>query len=347
MGVYTGELEGRKMATTDKVKPDKVDAEACDWLVRHSAGDLSADEQARFQQWLAADPDHQHAWQACWLAWEDIAQMTDFKDTEPLQSETLWGRLRGVGPWLRPMWGVAAIMVVLAVAFWLSPSDDTTSSGFAALYSTSVAEIRDQQLPDGSRVTLGAKSSIGWSGPGGERRVTLLEGEAYFAVVADTTRPFVVQTGDTRVRVLGTEFDVHRGPAMVRVAVAEGAVQVSRISTEAQPQKMAANVHQLRAGEQIIAAHGQPLGKVQNIGVSLAGDWRNGRLVYENVTLDEVIADANRYYDGEIQFASDDLRQLKITASFQTTEIDPFINTLLQALPVRVARPKPGRIVLW
>ena len=328
----------------------EIDAAANDWLVRKTAGDLDASEEARFQDWLAADARHRQAWQESWFAWEDMARLTHLAERETLQPAALRERLAlwlqrstaaGCGALLRPVYAVAAIAALLAVTIWLVAPFPSATSGFAELYSTKVAEIRDFRLPDGSTITLGAKSSAGWSTAGNTRRITLLEGEAFFAVAGDAARPFVVQAGDTEVRVIGTQFDIHRGPGTLRVAVAAGAVQVSRVSGATD------DVRRLQAGQQIVVAHAQPLGAVRNIDIKGAGDWRNGRLVYEDVTLDEVIADANRYYDGEIQFAANELRGLKITASFQTTEIEQFIDTLLTVLPVKVARPEPGRIVLW
>ncbi|MFT4241570.1 MAG: sigma-70 family RNA polymerase sigma factor, partial [Acidovorax sp.] len=83
-------------------------------------------------------------------------------------------------------------------------------------------------LPDGSTIQLDAQSRVGVRLLGRSRVADLLEGAAFFTVVRDEARPFIVQAGDVRVTVLGTRFGVERVPGRggVLVQVESGRVRV-------------------------------------------------------------------------------------------------------------------------
>lgn len=327
----------------------QIDRQASDWLVRTTAGDMTAGDRRAFDAWLAADPAHRAAYREMERLWGDIAQMDHLAgqpgvDTPlPRERALAWirraGALAGPGVW-RPALAAAAVLVV--ALFWAGLVGDQDPGG-AGGYATQVAEIRDVALPDGSLVTLGGRSAIALAFSAEARRVELRAGEAFFAVAHDPGRPFVVAAGDTVVRVVGTKFDMHRGPERVRVTVVEGIVEV----TKAEPGPEAGGAKQvLKAGQQIVSAHDAPLAPVRAAPAAEPVPWRVGRLVYDDVSLAEVVADANRYYAGEIVFGAEELRRLKITASFRTDEIDRMISTLEVALPVSARRAAGGRIIL-
>src|SRR5690606_15687601 len=94
------------------------------------------------------------------------------------------------------------------------------------LYRTALGDLQEIPLADGSSATLGSDSRMRVSLSHGERRVDLLQGEAFFAVARDPGRPFVVHAGHRRVTVVGTRFDVRREGADLRVVVTRGLVRL-------------------------------------------------------------------------------------------------------------------------
>ncbi|MGE3867438.1 MAG: FecR family protein, partial [Hyphomonadaceae bacterium] len=110
-------------------------------------------------------------------------------------------------------------------------------------------------------------------------------GEASFDVAHDAARPFEVAIGDRRIHVLGTEFNVLNLPGRVAVTVRRGVVSVSDAKGE---------VARLLPGEQLVFANG---GVVRRGGAAEAAfAWQYGRLIYSDVSLQELAADLNRYY---------------------------------------------------
>jgi transmembrane sensor len=94
------------------------------------------------------------------------------------------------------------------------------------VYATTLGEQRSLALNDGSTVQLNSLSKIRIRYSQYERTVDLVEGQALFHVAKDSTRPFIVYSGQTRVRAVGTQFDVYRKADGIVVTVVEGRVAV-------------------------------------------------------------------------------------------------------------------------
>lgn len=97
----------------------------------------------------------------------------------------------------------------------------------APAYTTEIGEQRSIVLEDGSSVELNSRSRIKVRFTATQRSVDLLEGQALFTVAKNPARPFVVATGDTHVRAVGTQFDVYRKRTGTVVTVVEGRVAVA------------------------------------------------------------------------------------------------------------------------
>ena len=238
-------------------------------------------------------------------------------------------------------------------------------------YSTETAEILEIRLADGSQVTLGARSQIDVLYSEEERRVTLLNGEAFFAVEKDKSRPFFVLSNGTQIQVVGTKFNVHKGPAGLRVAVEEGIVEVSiphqetpeaRVSIPAddmaslvkpdvQPTEKTevalAPKAVLAAGEQIISDQEGVLSDIKaNYSTALPSAWRDGRLIYSNARFSELVADINRYYEGHIGLASKEVGDMRISGVFWTSKINDLIEALPEYLPVELQNKSDDLIII-
>src|ERR1700722_18020756 len=115
-----------------------------------------------------------------------------------------------------------AATVLLAIGFItylaLSPTGER--------YSTPIGGIASVPLADGSHITLNTATQVHVELTPQERRIRLDDGEAFFEVAHDASRPFVVQVGNKRVIAVGTKFSVRRVGDDIRVVVTEGKVRV-------------------------------------------------------------------------------------------------------------------------
>jgi transmembrane sensor len=318
---------------------EAIDRAASAWLVRIEEGELDRGAEREFDQWIARDPRHKSTYDAMRGTWADIAELPDLGALAPAEMAVVtdrpsFGRTQA-GRRLLAGLGAAAALVAGVVLFQTSPSEPH--------YRTDLAETRIVTLPDGSSVTLGARSSVTIAYRARERRVILSSGEALFDVKHDARRPFVVDAGSSLIRDLGTKFDVNRAAGSVRVGVIEGRVQVSRTTGGfAAPVTVGAG-----QGVQLVeapAAGGTalPPGPILVTAQQAAGAWRDGRLVFDNVRLADLSADVNRYYAPGVSLGSAAVGDLRVTAAFKTSEIPAFMDALDATLPVRTERRADG-----
>ncbi len=358
---------------TSQIEADiatRIESEARAWLVRLDDKTVPLAERERFEQWLKTSPAHQAAYTRANRLWHGLAAMHELQALEPLERLTCrerfgslldtlnsgWTHLRQRPRWMVPAAMTAAVLlaaVVLQVTRGTRP--DTNA---IARYATETAQMREVRLPDGSTVTLGARSALETHYASGQRHVALVRGEAFFDIAPDAAQPFTLTAGDTLVRVLGTQFNVNRSTVHVRIDVIKGAVQISRLAahedtrapgipaTADSTDRSDTGPTILAAGQHLVASPGAPLIPTAHSNSAGADAWREGRLVYFDARLEDIVADVSRYWPQHIRLASPALADLRLTASFRTSEIDALLGTLDAALPVDIERRDNGEIIL-
>lgn len=326
---------------------DAMAEEAHRWFMRRTENNLPPEEEETFQTWLKQDPRHRALYAQAHGVWGAAAQMGHLRGEESDSSDVgvvdadlhpSWFR-RNVGVALGGAAAVFAMILVGANVFLTAPGEQVDEPYFA----TATAEIREVALDDGTVITLGAESEIDVRFSEGRRQVALLSGEAFFDVAKDASRPFFVDIDDTQIRVVGTAFDVRRGAAGVDVSVLEGVVEVLRPDDESE---LNTTRVVLEAGEQVASTSGAGLTAVTPVSVKAPGAWRQGRLVFDNVTLREVIVDLDRYYDGDIVIDGDEIAMMRVTASYRTDDIEKMISNLERLLPIEIDRTRGGRLTI-
>lgn len=151
-------------------------------------------------------------------------------------------------------------------------------------------------LSDGTVAWLNAASSITYPTTfiGKERQVTI-EGEAYFEVSRDERKPFTVQTGISRVTVLGTHFNIkaYADEPSTDVTLMEGSVRVERVG-----QEKAAVL--LQPGQQALVAESIQLVKEADLKSAVA--WKNGYFSLKGADLFSIMRQVSRWYDVEVVY---------------------------------------------
>ncbi|MEM7506189.1 MAG: FecR domain-containing protein [Pseudomonadota bacterium] len=201
-------------------------------------------------------------------------------------------------------------------------------------HQTRAGELKTIALPDGSSATLNTTSAIDLEFGSDRRRVRLLAGEALFEVDADPARPFVVETPEGTVRVVGTVFSVRSIAGETRVKVAEGAVTTT---------PAAAPEEQISAGEGLTFTENQAAKMA--IKQSTAFAWREGRLVFNSVPLETVIAELDRYYSGVFVLVGGDFGERLVSAVFRSDEPLAALERIAERFGLRVLR-MPGLKVI-
>jgi len=180
--------------------------------------------------------------------------------------------------------------------------------------STSYGEKKEIVLPDGSTVILNNMSLLEYPDKmTGKTREVRLKGEAYFDVIKDPLKTFIVKVDDMDVKVLGTRFNIkaYENQEYITITLFEGKVSVGNMQS----------VKNLIPGEQ--ATYNKETGIIEALQLkdaSLEEAWRNNILAFDNQPLSDILDELSRQYNVTFTIDNDDLKQLHITARFSSSE---------------------------
>jgi transmembrane sensor len=203
-------------------------------------------------------------------------------------------------------------------------------------YTTAVGGFASVPMTDGSRVTLNTDSVIRVALTEKERRIDLEQGEAFFEVAHDKTRPFVVRAGNKRVIAVGTKFSVQHLGEDVRVLVTEGKVRVESRDTRGTANTPDAGTVLLAAGD-IARADGSAVvvQKAPPPQVEEFLSWREGYLRFHETALADAVAEMNRYNTRKIFIEDPKLAAVKISGTFRPTQYEAFVRVLQDGFSIQ------------
>ncbi|WP_064118223.1 FecR family protein [Pseudomonas fluorescens] len=319
--------------TLSEAEYDAITDAAAHWCMRLHAVDCTDQERRDFQQWHDAHPLHAFEYEAMLEIW-DVAEhlpRPEAANVVPIRPPSRAWRQYALAA------GVCALALPLAaVAGWNLGWLPNSYQHFAA-----TDNVRQVTLSDGSQLELNLNTDLTFSNYKDERRVTLKKGEAFFTVSHDMTHPFVVRAGEGKIRVTGTRFNVWLYEDQVRVNLIEGSVLVS--SNTALPGDG------LRLGPSMQARYKQG-DYMPQISQTYPGDnalaWRNGKLVLDNLALNDALPLINRYLDTPLMLADSSTGSIRLGGIYNIKELNNLPSALPKVLPVYLTRNKEGNPVI-
>lgn len=312
-------------------------------LARYFEGRSSLEESAEIRRWIEAKPSHaafvedlRRVWSAAgedrthWDVEAAVARLTR-RTRSRIEADAIIPTTRGrrsgdaltqrrprqarSRQWLSAAAGIAALIgtgilgTMLIRGEWRDPG-----VAAAVTFPTGKGQRKTFDLPDGSRVVLNVESELTIApGFGDEERNVVLRGGAYFEVAPDSSKPFIVRAGETTTRVLGTRFGVRAYPDDddVQVVVAEGRVALSPTERggpdPGAPEVTAGQIGVVLAGRREVA--------VRNVDPALHLSWIEGRLVFQDIPLDDVLGRLEQWYDVDLEAADPGLGARKFTGT--------------------------------
>lgn len=309
------------------------------WVVRlqEAAGADPADPsrtqceaecKAECEAWCAADPRRRTLLRQLQGLWQAAASGGDDSGIDAKRSPVAVGGLRR-----RVVTGAVVGLLAAAVLTWMLAVEPLPLlAAWRADERSAVGEIRRVTLPDGSRLVLNSDSAVDLDFGPERRRVRLLAGEVLAEVAPDARRPFSVQSRDGEAIARGTRYLVRQDAADTTVMVLEHSVDVlvRAPSPDGQPQARVA------AGQRV-RLNASGAGEVHEADAG-EGAWAEGRLVFVDAPLAQVLAELSRYRAGVVRPPAGDLARLRFTGVLPARETDKALAQLEHALPLRVHR---------
>ncbi|AOE85328.1 FecR family protein [Pseudomonas sp. TCU-HL1] len=303
--------------------------EAAYWFSRNRDPEQPTEERRRFDAWLAADESHraeyevlERLWRATELIPEQHLRDLCRAEVRPLPMASRRSFLQGA------MAAAASVLLAAGATYLVDPF-----SLRGETYVTQLGERRQVTLADGSTLELNGRTRVAVKYGTDHRLVRLEAGEAMFSVTPDRARPFVVEAGPGRVTVTGTRFNVRRGAQDVRVAVESGRVLVAGERGEAS--------RPLLAGDGVRVAASGTVGPVQRIDIATITAWRQGKLIFNDVPLAEVVEEVSRYREYPLRVAPE-VARLRFSSVFRADDTNALLAALPRILPVKVRTLSDG-----
>ena len=314
--------------------------EYLDLITKKLSGEISYDEDQNLQAWLQEQEEHQKifdSYQATWnemdrvkgkssrevdLEWDRLEKAIDFKASTPkAQERSLFGNVY--------RYAAAAIFFVLAgfaVNYFLS------SQGSEQLVAQ--VQIQEVELSEGSKVTVNSNSKLIYPKQfQKDKREVELSGEAFFEVAKDPDRPFIINTGDIRIEVLGTSFNIkaYEDQEEIEVTVSTGKVAVY---TSEDPD------------ERVILVKGQKAifyKSSTKIEVSLNeninfNSWKTKQIIFEDTPMPEVIRIINEIYKSDLKLVGEQLTDCPVTTTFDNQSLESVLNVLESTLDLSIKK---------
>lgn len=297
---------------------------------------ISAADAARLDAWRQASPENEQHFREMAVLWSgaarpdplakgiDVPAVRDLmRDrARPLRRHPYHDSHRShAWRWASALGGIAAALLI-SFTFWRATLPEPTAPTLGnSEFVTDTAEMATARLDDGSVVRLAPRSRLRVS-HAANARDTWLDGEAYFAVTRDESRPFRVRTRAGMVEVLGTRFDLRVEASNLRLVVTEGLVAVA---TDGDRREVA-------AGEiaTVDSAGTITIATVERPAELLA--WTRGFMVFQDTPLRQVAVEIQERYGIKVLLPDSAIASRTITAWFTHQNVEQVLTAVCRAV---------------
>lgn len=313
-------------------------------IIKHLTGDASTGEEQQLFDWIKENTEHQELFDQTKKVWElshskldpEIAaidldkEWSLFEKNTGLASEAKVIQLNNTKQqkfgWLQ----IAAIIAFLiavggGILYHIQPAE---------IELTAQTNILENKLPDGSDIVLNAQSKLIYDEYYNttDRKVKL-EGTAYFEVTPDKTKPFIVETENITVKVLGTSFLVKNSASQNKTEVI---VKTGRVLVYLSDNESDSVV--LHAGERTsFDSQTNQLNKSENTDENFLS-WKTKILNFNNKSLSEVVATLNDVYQSNITISNEELKHCTVTVGFDHQSIESVLTVLKGLVDITITK---------
>lgn len=297
------------------------------------SGEATEDENAELNRWLESSSSNKKHFEEYKRIWDNsqtyfppvevLADQLQIKD-QIINRLTNYRPDRSISFWLYRVAAILVLPVVLGIGWYIGNSGNKGKDIICEV-STAKGHISRCTLADGTEVWLNAGSTLKYpSSMNGDLREVNLDGEAYFKVTKNAHKPFVVNTKLAKVKVLGTVFNLkaYSNENKVETTLEEGRVEFITKNS-------AVNPIVLKPGEQVVFNHSSQKLSVNNVDTYLLTAWKDGKYVFKDAELKDIIAELERLYDVKFHIQNDSLLHMHFRGMF---EYDQNIFSALETL---------------
>lgn len=305
-------------------------------LIKFLLKETSAAENITVQNWLDADPEHQThflQFQKVWDSSKKLAVQSNlneedawlrFKQKTDIQNkpQPITGKLKPNYSWLK----IAAVLILIA-AGW---SVYTILTPVTYINVTAGNNVATKVLPDGSELTLNKNAKISYADNfKNNRSIHMQQGEVFFNVAHNKSKPFVIDIDKISVLVVGTSFNIKHLNRQTEVIVETGIVKVSMGKTETT----------LYRGEKVLITDGSDqMIKAKNTDL-LYNYYRSHEFVATNTPLSRMVTVLNEVYGSNVIIKDEAIKKLLLNTTLKTTaDLEENLRVIAQTFDLKIVR---------
>lgn len=214
----------------------------------------------------------------------------------------------------------------LAIGYLLQSPKATLEQSVSSVIHAPMGSRVSFNLPDGTKGWLNSGSSLTYSIPFNGNRKVALNGEAWFDVTPDQQHPFEISAGNSKVKVLGTSFNVsaYQEAQYLEVVLQHGKVEFY--------QNNVAEKITMAPSQKLVCSNGEV--HVTTTDPSKYEAWTEGKLVFRGDNMAEVARRIERWYNVKVVLADKDLETYSFRATFEDDSLEEVMRLLSLTSPI-------------
>jgi transmembrane sensor len=313
-------------------------------LVKQMLGECNASEAESIKAWLAASEANKKRYRDFEWLWIESRKLASKKEVDV---DAAWERFTHMrNSHAHPKAGkvislllvkkyaasIAAICILvlgltLLLKWMQRPAQEVVPFEMLSIHTFN--ETKTDTLPDGTIVTLNKNSNLLYPNKFSDTlRKIILEGEAFFNVVSNPAKPFLVEAGKLEVKVLGTTFNVINRVNVSRVVVESGRVEVGFMQKK----------EILSPNQQVTVSGKDSSFRIEPVNNVLYKYYRTREFICDNTPLITLVESLREAYDTDIILETKAIENLRITATFRQEPLDSILEIVAQTLGIKAIK---------
>ena len=276
----------------------------------------------QFDEYLQNHPEEKH----------NLAYLLDrihhtIHKNEKQKKETI---VKRIYRWYSLAAAVLLIPLLIAGGIWFAEQNQEepilTESPVASTLFAPLGSRISFSLPDGTNGWLNSGSSIEYSLPFNKNRQVTILGEVWFDVAHDANHPFEIATVNSKVKVLGTKFNLNAYPEddFIEVVLEEGKVEFSSTGNSAGVV--------MKPADRLVFSNG--IINIEKTDVSKYAAWKEGKLVFRGDSMKEVARRIERWYNVDLELIDKELEKYIFRGTFQDDTLEEVLHYLSMTSPI-------------
>lgn len=307
-------------------------------LFRYMNHELNGEGQTEVEEWINASEENRKIAEDCYQLSFAVTSLQFIKRSAPQKAlEKVDKRLkkeqyRKIYLFVQRV-AVILLLPLLVLSGYLLLQPEGKAPVFYLEARMTPGMIGSTILPDGTKVWLNSSSYLKYPNIfSGDTREVTLDGEAYFEVVANAEKPFIVHTDNSSVKVLGTEFnmDAYSSNGFIATTLVEGSIEFKYQNEDHLSQTM-----RIRPNEQVIYDKKTSRAQIGETYIAKDIAWKNGQIILKDTPLSDILWILSKRFNVEFTVKKPAFYKYSFTGVFTNQQVERVLEHFKRSSGIR------------